>query len=56
MEREQIEALKKQVAPIMECNRRFWGKEVYDAHVVDILTHFDMLNEETKEIFQLDDG
>lgn len=52
MERDEIEMLKKRAAPIMEEGRRFFGKEVYDNHIKEILKHFGY-GPEDKEINEI---
>lgn len=40
MERKDIEVLKAKFQPILERGRNFWGKEVFDNHVIDLLEYF----------------
>jgi len=56
MEREEIERLKARFKPIMDRGRKWFGSEVYDNHIRDVLKCFDMdvNREDIKEIFDLE--
>ena len=56
MEREEIERLKTKFKPIMDAGREWFGREVYDNHIRDLLKCFDMdvNREDIKEIFDFD--
>lgn len=51
--RETIEQLKKEFAPIKAGMCRSFGKEWADNHIKELLEYFGMYCEETKEIFDL---
>jgi hypothetical protein len=55
MERKDIERLKSQMAPVLEGGRNWFGKEVYDNHIKDLLRYFDCdINDPiVKEIFDI---
>ncbi len=46
MEREEIESFKVQFSAIMESGRKFWGKEVFDNHIIDVLEFFGFSTED----------
>lgn len=46
MERKDIERFKSQFQPILEQGRRWFGKEIYDNHIIDILEYFGFSTED----------
>lgn len=53
MDKADVERLKERFKPVLNGGRRFFGREVYDNYVKDILVHFgyDVNDRDVKEIF-----
>lgn len=53
MDKADVERLKERFKPVLNGGRRFFGREVYDNHVKDVLVHFgyDVNDRVVKEIF-----